>query len=304
MISPRGGGIGRGGRSGESVEEDTMADEFLYKRVINKSVLYDGFGIDREYLDIFLRKIQPLKRGDKQDITFLLGGKEYAVELKNLNNPRDRRKNDAYQIRYTPDGEFAKALQAIFFRTYQFVQNERSIKQTDSKRQFTKIPDDMKEYLAIYTTSDPSVFACEPIVLDDLRELKRIASNQNERLFEATFNYDVQDDFAGINRVQSVVSVRKLNRKIGDALKEHYRYRCQICGCCVGTKYDSHLVEAHHINYFVKSLDNNMSNILIVCPNHHGIIHDKNPVFHRADCTFEYPNGYVEGLKLNDHLHG
>lgn len=279
-----------------------MPDEFFYKREVNKSVLYDGFGISRDYLDIFLNRIKPLQRGEKQKITFLLGGKEYAAEIKNLNNQRDRRKNDAYQIRYTPDGEFAKALQGVFFRSYQYILNARSVKIPEKKRQFTSIPKELKEYLAIYTTSDPTVFTCEPIVLDDLQALKQLARGQNERLFEASFNFDVKDDFAGINKVRSIVSVRKLNRKIGDALKDHYKYRCQICGRYIGEKYGSNLVEAHHIDYFVKSLNNDMSNLLIVCPNHHGIIHDCNPKFNRRECTYKYPNGYVEGLILNDHL--
>jgi len=281
-----------------------MAEDFLYKREINKSVLYDGFGINKEYLDIFLSRIQPLQRGDRRSVIFLLGGKEYSAELINLNNPQDRRKNDAYQIRYAPNGDFAKALQGIFFHSYQYITNARMVKPQDVKRQFVTIPDELKEYLAIYTTSDPSVFSCEAIVLDDIQALRKLAANQNERLFEASFNFDVQDDFAGINKVQSIVSVRKLNRKIGETLKEHYQYRCQICGCYIGEKYGSKLVEAHHIDYYVKSLNNNMSNILIVCPNHHGIIHDRNPKFFRDTCTFEYPNGYIEGLTLNDHIHG
>ena len=35
--------------------------------------------------------------------------------------------------------------------------------------------------------------------------------------------------------------------------------------------YGSHIVEAHHIDYFVSSLNNDASNQLIVCPNHHSI---------------------------------
>lgn len=280
-----------------------MAEEFLYKREVNKSVLYDGFGIDREYLSVFLSRIRPLQRGDKLDITLLLNGKAYTVELKNLNNPYTQRKNDAYQIRYTPDGEFAKALQGVFTNSYQYIQNARKFKSQDAKRQFTNIPDRLKEYLAIYTTTNPTVFSCEAIVQENIQELIKLTENQDEHLFEAAFNYDVQDDFAGINKVKAIVPIRKLNRKIGDSLKEHYKYRCQICGCYIGEKYGSKLVEAHHIDYFVKSLNNNMSNILIVCPNHHGIIHDRNPQFERTSCTFKYPNGYVEGLKLNDHIH-
>ena len=137
---------------------------------------------------------------------------------------------------------------------------------------------------------------------DELAELKRITKDQPERIFESAFNYDVHDDTAGINEKTAVVRVRKLNKKIGDSLKEHYGYRCQICGRMIGESYGSILVEAHHIDYFVRSLNNDITNLLVVCPNHHGIIHDKDPVFDKENCIYEYPNGYKEGLKLNDHL--
>ena len=280
-----------------------LSDRFLYKREINKSVLYDGFGIDREYLDIFLSRIGKLKRGEKRNIQLVLNGKTYQATINNLNNPEDKRVNDAYQIRYPGNGEFARALQSIFYKSYNYILSERKLAEGNSgQRSFIKIPEEYKEYLAIYTTEIASVFVCEPIVSDEILELKRIAENQSERVFESEFNYDVHDDTAGLNTKTAVVRVRKLNKKIGDSLKEHYGYRCQICGRMIGEPYDSHLVEAHHIDYFVKSLNNDLTNILIVCPNHHGIIHDKDPIFDYKKCTYEYPNGYKEGLVLNDHL--
>ena len=78
---------------------------------------------------------------------------------------------------------------------------------------------------------------------------------------------------------------------------------CQvICGQYIGEPYGSHLIHAHHIHYFVHSLNNNANNIMIVCPNHHAIIHDLNPTFDFAQKQFHYPNGYVEGLAINLHL--
>ena len=45
-----------------------------------------------------------------------------------------------------------------------------------------------------------------------------------------------------------------------------------------------------------------IDNLLIVCPNHHRIIHAANPTFDRQQKIYIYPNGYAEGLKLNLHL--
>ena len=84
---------------------------------------------------------------------------------------------------------------------------------------------------------------------------------------------------AGIQTNQRLLKIRKLNRLIRENLKLLYGYRCQICGQLIGEGYGSHMAEAHHIDYFVNSLNNDASNQMIVCPNHHSIIHDANPVF-------------------------
>ena len=35
----------------------------------------------------------------------------------------------------------------------------------------------------------------------------------------------------------------------------------------------------YEIDYFTRSMNNNADNIMVVCPNHHGIIHDRDPIF-------------------------
>lgn len=70
----------------------------------------------------------------------------------------------------------------------------------------------------------------------------------------------------------------------------------------VGEPYGSHVAEAHHIDYFIKSLNNDASNQLIVCPNHHSIIHDVDPVFDRKNMIYRYKNGFEEKIMLNKHL--
>ena len=62
------------------------------------------------------------------------------------------------------------------------------------------------------------------------------------------------------------------------------------------------LSKLSEIDYFTRSMNNNADNIMIVCPNHHGIIHDCNPIFDKDTKTYTYPNGYKEGLMINYHL--
>ncbi len=56
------------------------------------------------------------------------------------------------------------------------------------------------------------------------------------------------------------------------------------------------------IDYFVKSMNNGANNQIIVCPNHHSIIHDVDPVFDRGRLLYIYSNGFEEKLVLNQHL--
>ncbi len=119
----------------------------------------------------------------------------------------------------------------------------------------------------------------------------------DELLFES-----VTDNNSKIIESAGMKKIRHLSRAIGNSLKVIYGYRCQICGEFIGEKYGSTLIHAHHIDYFTRSLNNNSDNILIVCPNHHGIIHDCNPIFDKKSKMYIYSNGFKEGLKLNKHI--
>lgn len=181
-----------------------------------------------------------------------------------------------------------------------YKQNEAITRKRIKKR--IPLPDNYKEYLAVYTTEYDDTYVLETICSLDMEVLRDTIGEKSERIMEAQFNFDVKDDTAGFKEKEQIVKIRKLNKKIGDNLKRLYGYRCQICGRRIGEEYGSHVVEAHHIDYFVKSLNNDASNQIIVCPNHHSIIHDVDPVFDRGRLLYIYSNGFEEKLVLNQHL--
>ena len=47
---------------------------------------------------------------------------------------------------------------------------------------------------------------------------------------------------------------------------------------------------------------NDVSNLLVLCPTHHRIVHVAHASFLRSKKAFAYPNGLQEKLKLNLHL--
>ena len=70
----------------------------------------------------------------------------------------------------------------------------------------------------------------------------------------------------------------------------------------VGDEYNALVVEAHHIIPFTESINNDTSNIIILSPSYHRIIHKAKPVFDRPSLSFRFPNGLVEKVKIDKHL--
>lgn len=85
-------------------------------------------------------------------------------------------------------------------------------------------------------------------------------------------------------------------------LKKLYHGYCQLCGNRPFNVDTVDICEAHHIEYFSDSHNNNASNIVIICPNHHRMIHKCSPSFDEETHSFIYSDGRIEPLKINFHL--
>ncbi|MDD4699075.1 MAG: HNH endonuclease [Oscillospiraceae bacterium] len=278
-------------------------ENYVYKAEVNWSLLTEGLTLPVENQVIFARNMGTfLQRGESKEISLYLNGKRYKAHIYNVNfDSKFNRNKDTLQIRYPRNGNFSKALQICFSSSYIHIESQRMLR-LPGDRTMIKVPEERKEYLAIYTTEYDDSYVLETIEANDILLLRQAVQNNSERIFESSFNYDVEDFDADMIEDKRIVKIRKLNRKIGDNLKLLYGYRCQICGRLIGEDYGAHVVEAHHIDYFVSSLNNDANNQLIVCPNHHSIIHEINPVFDRPKLIYIYPNGIQEGLMINQHL--
>ena len=270
---------------------------------VNWSLLTEGMTLPVENQIVFGRLVDGfLKKGEQKAIHIFLNGKTYDAKVVNVNyNLKYQRKHDVLQIRYPKNGELARELQKLYASSYSYFLNARKLR-PEGSRSMPKLPENAKEYLVIYTTIYDDTYEFETIETNEVSTMKEIVVGKSEYSFELDYSIDIKDETSTIIEVQKTSKIRKLNRKIGEYLKELYGYRCQICGRLIGEEYGSHIAEAHHIDYFVKSLNNNADNQMIVCPNHHRIIHDANPTFDRTEILYVYPNGYQEKLKLNKHL--
>ena len=121
-----------------------------------------------------------------------------------------------------------------------------------------------------------------------------------EEEIEAVLN--AEDDTACYVYKVGIQKLRKLNHKIIEDLKRCYKGQCQLCGQNVGEEFGKDIVEAHHIEPFSKTQNNDPTNIVILCPNCHALMHKCSPVYNVQDHTFDFGNGIIKKLKIAGHL--
>lgn len=272
----------------------------IFNKEIDQSALNEGVSIPAAYQRILMDGLGvQLLHGQSRNIKIEIDGEFYDAVLKNQKFDRSKYQghSDIVQIRYSPGSPIARKMREKFSYTERKIREQKELGEKNKRLRFEEKD---KEFIAVYSTDQDDILSFDCICNTEFREEVDAISGLGEMTAEVIL--ERTDPQADIWLRTRACKIRKIARSIGENLKKAYKYRCQICGQYIGQNYGSNLIHAHHIDYFVKSLNNNADNILIVCPNHHGIIHDCNPRFDRKKCTFKYPNGYEEGLKLNIHL--
>lgn len=127
--------------------------------------------------------------------------------------------------------------------------------------------------------------------------VKDLTEEEIERIINA------KDNSSRIEyRSSATKSVRIYDRSIISGLKALYKGQCQLCSCLPLSTFDCDISEAHHIEFFSETQNNDASNIIIVCPNHHRIIHKLNPVFNKEKLEYVFPDETILKIKLNYHI--
>lgn len=272
---------------------------FLLKRPVDLSLLTNGFHIPVIFHPLVYSMCGEIRRGDKLSVEILIGDETFSAKLYNINFDQKRYSGhpDLLQIRYTPTSPIAKRLQAIFRNEFDFLLNERTIV---GPRKQIHLPKEYNSHVIFYGTPVNGIFAPECNPSYNIEEIQKSFQGITEEEFEMFT--PIEDTTASIKEMSRIQRVRHLDRSIGDTLKQLYGYRCQMTGEQTGDKYGITCVEAHHIVPFTESLNNDTSNIIILSPSYHRIIHQATPFFNREQLTFEFPNGLIEKVKLDKHL--
>lgn len=155
---------------------------------------------------------------------------------------------------------------------------------------FDELTDIVKSLIAGFNSSGT---AAQPIT----HSVKADIISEEE--LEQIINFSDPD--ATIEVVTKSSSRRVCNTSIVHKLKKLYKGQCQICGKKPIEGFDVDICEAHHIEHYAETQNNDAVNIIIVCPNHHRMLHKLNPVFDREKMCFEDNNNIIL-IKKDYHL--
>lgn len=263
-----------------------MNENFLFKKDlkdIRRSLFERGFSIPVEKqaaLSLYLNGGR-LRHGEKRTVKIILGNEVFEVTLRSVgfNRGKYQTHSEMWQFNWSKNDPISEKVKNIFIKSY------------------VDLAED-KEYFVLYSMADKDRFHIEPIFNREIL-IPKISELVLENILELPY---LTGEAATLIAKSNLMKIRKMTLSLGAELKRNYNYCCQICGQKVGEFYGADLAECHHINYFSESLNNDADNLLIVCPNHHRIIHAANPTFDRARKLYLYPNGYEEILKLKEHL--
>lgn len=279
---------------------------FLLRKTVDWSLLHEGFSIPvkQQYLWKTLPGVS-LNFGEERKIKFVIGDKEFdGITLKNqaFSKKDYPDHSDVVQVRYSPNSEFAKYLRAIYDSSYNLIKADRESKGGKSKGG-TKLSEQDLEFISFSSTTLPDVFVVDIETVEE----RSIASTINQYFTEEEFENEtsisaLKDSGAGFKYKEGIKKIRDIDRNIGDSLKLLYDYTCQMTGEKIGLEYDANVVEAHHIEPFTQSLNNDASNIIILSPTYHRIVHKTKAEFDHKSLSYKFPNGLVEKVKVNKHL--
>ena len=121
---------------------------------------------------------------------------------------------------------------------------------------------------------------------------------------EIEYIVNFKDTKADVKVVKTNQKRRIYNTTIIKQLKNLYQGKCQLCGTTALPAINADICEIHHIDYFSSSHNNDATNLIVLCPNHHRIIHKLNPIFNLEEKEFVFENGKRIKIVLDYHLGG
>jgi hypothetical protein len=145
------------------------------------------------------------------------------------------------------------------------------------------------------------------VLPDEMRAMQVADEYELERellVGDAALEKVIRRDHTGPSedRRLHLLALASRDRQLVKELHDRYSGRCQLCAFDSLIVYGAASAEAHHIVYLSRGGEDTLVNMVLLCPNHHTVIHKTDATFDYARLTFCFANGRIEPLCLNSHL--
>jgi hypothetical protein len=93
-----------------------------------------------------------------------------------------------------------------------------------------------------------------------------------------------------------LASSTQRDRRLVEDLRSVYSGECQICSWSPRRVYGAELCEGHHVHWLSRGGPDDVSNMVLLCPNHHRAVHRCDAPFDYEANGFVFPGGHIEAL--------
>jgi 5-methylcytosine-specific restriction protein A len=91
------------------------------------------------------------------------------------------------------------------------------------------------------------------------------------------------------------------NRTFVTELQALYKGKCQLCQWAPKDKYGYYICQGHHLQWICRGGEDSLDNMVLLCPNHHLVVHRCDAPFDFEDYSFCFSR-HREALLLNSHI--
>ena len=147
-----------------------LDESYIYRKEVDWSLLHEGLTIPVRLQVEFKSLLNDYDRGVGRPVTLLVQGQPFEAVLINqaFNREKFKQHSDLVQIRFSTRSGLPQKLRKIFRTSYAYLKKKRD--EAERRKTFARLPEDKREYLVFYTTTNPDVFTAEAITKAELYE--------------------------------------------------------------------------------------------------------------------------------------
>lgn len=292
----------------------------IMRKQVDWSLLQSGWTIPVDFHHRVMTDNEgdKMNPGDKRSVVLLIGGHPFSAVLTCVRRPQGP--PHILQVRYDRNHELRDVLSTVFWTSRTCLELDRARLRRElgpDAKIFAEVPPSSAEFVEWRSTGVPFCYQVDliPCRLRASDRVVPILAGLGESHVEAVLQEDSEERFANwLRAIQSlaptedteVVRCLQYGRRYVNLarrlLGQLYGQTCQLCGGKTHRSIGDMVNITHHISPVTTSMDNRVSNLILICPTHHAMLHAADFTFEQAQLRFASPRAGILEIAANRHL--